>query len=919
MSLRRILVATLTAPLLWTAEPVRAQSSGQIIGIILDQSDSSRVSGARVSYSFQGEAFVTGPVSDAKGEFVLIGLAPGTYTVQVRRIGYQTVQLENIKVRSGSAARISLSMIPAAQTLAPIVVEAEEALLTPDITANRQVVSREQIDKTPIETVEQIIDLQVGVTDGHFRGGRFGQETFIIDGVDVKDQFSASTTGAAFQLAPSAVQEVSVFTSGFSADQGSAVSGVVSLVTRQGPTDHWIGRVEYTTDDWAPDNVKRGYVRTGFSAGGPLPFLTRGSRIFMDLTTFGRGDQDPRVEGITCVKASFNCPLDRATIPHQRGDRYFAFTRLDVPLSDRVEATVTFNRNRDQHELYSTRFKYNLNNYLAERQTGTLLTGQLVARLQPQSSRAMKITTRVALGRVDRYLGVPERSQPAIIGRFMPGDIRFRGEDFVKRPIGEQLASTRTVPGYVQPSDSGTGSPYGIFGRDLFVTDGTSGIAQWSVTDFLDAGAELQTVVSPQHDLKVGADVKFFHIRSYQHVAAGLVGAAPSFAEFYPRTVAAYVHNTLYAKDAATIDLGVRLEAFKPRLEAQRDRQNFSSPIETAEWRVQLAPRIGFGIPLSIVGIDRAALKWNFGLFTQPPDFQFFFDQALDDSLNTAVRRQGNPNLSFERATQFEGGIEYLVSPELVIKANGFVKDLTSLTTSGIAVSNQSELFTNLDFGRVYGGEARVIARLDNGNRIEAGYTLQKAFGVVSTAFDSITGETGEDGTMRVEVPLQFDRRHAIDVSVIWNVDPVGVTASLAGSAGSGIPVPGAADRRLPWNVALSFRLVKEVHLQRNRVSFLFEARNILNRENLVTARLDGSTQPDVREIETRALNDTRNAVPIPRESPLYVPGFDANGDGILDRREQASARRSALLDASEPTLFFGEARQFRLGIQWNF
>ena len=72
---------------------------------------------------------------------------------------------------------------------------------------------------------------------------------------------------------------------------------------------------------------------------------------------------------------------------------------------------------------------------------------------------------------------------------------------------------------------------------------------------------------------------------------------------------------------------------------------------------------------------------------------------------------------------------------------------------------------------------------------------------------------------------------------------------------------------------------------------------------------------PNVPELENRAADDTEGAAPIPRESPFYLPGFDENENGFLDPTEQNAARRAALLDFNEPTLFFGEARQVRAGV----
>lgn len=912
MSRLPLLLATAALTLATPSGTAHAQTTGQIVGRVVRLPDSARVPGAEISIQPSGAGGGARVTTDAIGEFVLIGLAPGAYRVVVRQVGYQPLELRDVTVHAGATTRLVLALDAPLQVEAIRVITHQRPLLTPDVSASRQLVEREALQAAPVQDVEQLLELRTGVSDGHFRGGRVGQESYVIDGVDVKDQFAASRSGIAFQLAPSAVQEVGVFTSGFSADQPSALSGVVTLVSRAGPSDRWFGRVEGVTDEWAPAGLDRGYARLGGSAGGPL---WGDATAFVDLLLIGRADADPRVRGLTCLEVEFPCPAEQAIIPHQAGDRYLAFARLDVPLGERLAATASLSRNRDQHDLYATRFKYALRDYLAERETATLGTVLLTGTFPVGGSRAIRVTSSLSLARLDRYLGVADTAQPARIGRFRVGDLRFRGEAFVRRPADEQVSTGQAVPGYRAPSDSGLGNPYGLFGADLFVTDGTSGVAEWTRSDFADVKLGFQSLVSPQLELKAGGDLKLYRILTYQHVNAGLAGAAPNFVRFHPRTIAGYLHATLFALDAATIDLGARLEAFQPRLAAAEDRIDLGAPTVVTGWRTLAHPRIGFAMPLGALGVPRAAIRWNFGRFSQPPDFQFFFDQALDDSLNTAVRRQGNPYLGFERATEYEGAIDYLLTDDIVARATAYYKDLSGLTTSGIGLAQLGRLFTNLDFGRVQGVELRLEGRFGPQRRIEVGYVLQKAAGVVSGAFDSTNPG---DGPERVELPLQFDRRHAIDLNAVWPL-PWRTRLALGGSAGSGYPVPGAAERRLPWSVELAARLTREWRWGARTARVMVEGRNLLNRANLVTARAGGGVMPDVAALESRAIEETTGAAPIPRESPFYLPAFDVDADGFLGPAEQTAARRAALLDFYEPTLLYGEARQVRIGFEIVF
>ena len=58
---------------------------------------------------------------------------------------------------------------------------------------------------------------------------------------------------------------------------------------------------------------------------------------------------------------------------------------------------------------------------------------------------------------------------------------------------------------------------------------------------------------------------------------------------------------------------------------------------------------------------------------------------------------------------------------------------------------------------------------------------------------------------------------------------------------------------------------------------------------------------------------------PIPVESPRYSSAIDLNQDGLISAGEFMTARFAATLDASDPSLYFGEPLQVRLGMEFSF
>jgi len=58
---------------------------------------------------------------------------------------------------------------------------------------------------------------------------------------------------------------------------------------------------------------------------------------------------------------------------------------------------------------------------------------------------------------------------------------------------------------------------------------------------------------------------------------------------------------------------------------------------------------------------------------------------------------------------------------------------------------------------------------------------------------------------------------------------------------------------------------------------------------------------------------------PIPRESRRYNPLVDLDADGLITASELRRARVAAQLDRNDPSLYFGQASQFRLGLEVMF
>ena len=76
-------------------------------------------------------------------------------------------------------------------------------------------VSRAQIGQMAVQELQDIVNLQAGVVDGHFRGGRIGEVQYQVDGVSVNNAYDNKST---LRLDRSLLEEVQVVSGTFDAD-----------------------------------------------------------------------------------------------------------------------------------------------------------------------------------------------------------------------------------------------------------------------------------------------------------------------------------------------------------------------------------------------------------------------------------------------------------------------------------------------------------------------------------------------------------------------------------------------------------------------------------------------------------------------------------------------------------------------------
>jgi carboxypeptidase family protein len=186
--------------------------------------------------------------ANSNGEYRLLALPPGTYTVSVEAPGFARVQAENISVTVGQIADLpmTLSVAGAKET---VTVTSEAELVETTRSSTTDTIEQRRIDNLPINGRNYInfalTDSQVlrdnapaigaAPTSGLNISGQRGRSNMVnVDGADATDN---SVNGVRSTVSQEAVQEFQIITNSYAPEYGRASGGVVNIITRSGSNE----------------------------------------------------------------------------------------------------------------------------------------------------------------------------------------------------------------------------------------------------------------------------------------------------------------------------------------------------------------------------------------------------------------------------------------------------------------------------------------------------------------------------------------------------------------------------------------------------------------------------------------------------------------------------------------------------------
>ncbi len=187
------------------------------------------------------------------GNFRVVSLPVGRYSVRVAHLAYQTVTLERVTIELGATTSLGELRLEAKVVELPkVIVSSRRPAIDPTTTTMGTTLSAETFQALPTDRRFRSIVALAPQANPSFTSedvniaGMTGEGNYyFIDGVDVTDP---AMGGTSINLPYDFVQAIEVKTGGYEAEYGRALGGIVNLVTPSGSNEYQRQMFGYYTD-----------------------------------------------------------------------------------------------------------------------------------------------------------------------------------------------------------------------------------------------------------------------------------------------------------------------------------------------------------------------------------------------------------------------------------------------------------------------------------------------------------------------------------------------------------------------------------------------------------------------------------------------------------------------------------------------
>lgn len=835
-------------------------SGGKISGTVISQETGNPLPGVNVFI----EGTELGAATDANGDYVILNIPSGSYTLQASYIGYTTYRVKNLRVSLDQTTRQKFSLSQEVIAGQEVVVVAKRPMIQRDLTASQRVTTSDEIKDMPVETFLDVLTTQAGVNVGadgalHIRGGRSNEIGYYIDGISVSNPFF--TNSLAINVSNKALEEMKIVSGVFNAEYGNAMSGIVNLQIKEGGTKFHGSLSAYSGDYISDDSdiymniddvsltARKVYEGT---LNGPVPFISRGNRFTFNLSgryannkgyLYGMREHTPGDSANFDDADNWYIELegDNSFVPMNPSTGLHLLGKLTFRITPRLKISTQLLRSTGDSKSYVHSYKYNpdgTTSYLSENNNYSVKLNHALGSKSFYEANIFYGTTNYK-----QYQFKPiDLSRTTPIDSFDENDyVLFAEEPGIYiidgREISVQDRGTYILQNsdYI-PSTRIKGSPQSA----TFVFGGSQRGHAYRKSTSLGMKLDFTSQITTRHEIKMGIDIRdddleertftvLYNNQEYKIPTILPVNSTPTHSLYNKNALfySAYIQDKIEHKNFI-MNLGIRYDYFNPNSDYIKNLIDPEGERIKADPKITISPRLGVAFPIT----DQGVLHFSYGHFYQMPTLRRLFKEPIFGVGESPT--VGYANLKPEKTVLYEFGLQQQLTNVMAIEANVFYKDirellaLQSIVYKGEQGPASYDIYLNKDFGSVKGLTFSLTKRYDRITRTSAflDYSYQVTNGNSVTSgsfyFNAITGIEEE----KKIVPLDWDQQHIVNATVTIS-DPNNWGVSFIAKLSSGWPYtpnylknsplqninPDPNSGRKPWQKSVDVNITKNFNI----------------------------------------------------------------------------------------------------------
>ncbi|RJP69412.1 MAG: TonB-dependent receptor [Ignavibacteriales bacterium] len=930
-----------------------AGTTGKISGIVTDKETGEGIPLANVYI----EGTTLGAAADVDGNYTILNVPPGVYTVTASVIGYQKLSVTDVRVNVDFTTRLNFQLSSGSIDLPAVLVQGERnPLIRQDLTNPTVAITTETIQELPVDQLSDVIKLQAGVVVGndgdlHIRGGYGNEIAYTLNGITLNDPYgNRSSLG----LATNAVQEVSVSSGTFSAEYGNALSGVVNYVTKEGGNNYTFSVRSYVGDyltsrDDLFDNIdeidplNRGRIEA--TIGGAVPLLPKVnfyvSGVYENFkgSLYGKKLYNTTDSYLTPESFKSTDPrlaLYSANLRNSSGMYFFnpydTLNTTGLPTGDGSTVAMNWSKsmniqgnisyrpfellkikyeavfNKSESKGYSFSFKYNPDGVGTNYSNGFIQSIDITHTLSDKVFYTLKASYGYNENKYYLFEDINDPGYlPSLYLRTITNTTFYAGG----------TDNTRT---YRKTTTSGVKGDLvaQVFGNHEIKTG-----FEFRYHDLQYEGYDVEVGIL-NNDGSFDANITNDDLLYGNVTLARRIPTSPSLYtsyRYYPSEFTYYVLDKIELASSLVLNFGLRYEWFNPNAQynpflsadlKSLKAGSISTSNEKASIKQNISPRLSVSYPIT----DRGVIRFSYGHFYQNGSLGTLYRNPNFYVANVgSTPTFGNANVEPQKSVQYELGLQQQLTEDLKFDLTGFYKDVTNYIYTQTVYTTEGRQYyslTNLAYANTRGITLSFIKRRSPGSLFYASldYTFSLAEGNRTYPSEEIFfSEQSGKQTETYLVALDFDRRHVINATV-GLTDPDNFTIGLIGNIQTGSPytpelpselspilyLQNSAYQKIQWNVDL--KMEKFFKIGNLSYSVFLQVENLFDVENeYAVYASSGRALSNVEQvIDAIEFNDIRKR--INRGDPGLF-GIDQVNNYYSQRPERVSRPREVRLGLS--------------------